>query len=422
MRQLMQKFIATNFALLLFFGLATTIFADETSTATSDVGKKDEDKDPNTFKVYWKDGIRLDSADGSFKLRLGGRIQNDWMWGSAGDGIADAFGDIVSGNEFRSTRLYVEGEIYSNVEFKAQYDFAGGDVDLKDVYIGLKDLPFGTLRAGHFKAGFSLEELTSSKYTNFMERSLPNLFAAGREVGFGVNGYYKSERFTWNFGVFTDADDYGNAKAHDDAYLFAGRITFLPWVDGKNLLHLGGALLYRDLPDGGAFRYSSRAENHLLPRYVDTHNFSANSSLAIGLEAAYITGSFHAGGEYMIQQNDAPDFDDPEFKGFYAYAGWFLTGETRNYKKSAGTWDRNKPNKPYGHDGGTGAWEVLLRYSQLDLTDALINGGELKDITFGLNWYLNNNTRVMFNYIHANRSDIDNGTANIILTRFQIDF
>lgn len=421
MRQSLQKLLTTSFSLLLFVTLSTSLFADEKSTANSG-SRQEEKKDPKTIKVYWNDGIRMDSADGNFKLRIGGRIMNDWLWGSADDGIANTYGDIISGNEFRAARLYVEGDIYGNVEFKAQYDFAGGDVDFKDVYIGITDLPFGTFRIGHLKAGFSLEELTSGKYINFMERSLPNLFAAGREVGFAAIGHDKGERLTWNFGVFTDADDYGDARSHDDAYLFAGRITLLPWINGKNLLHLGGAFYYRDLPDGGMFRYSSRSENHLLARYVDTHSFAADSSLAIGLEAAFITGSFHAGGEYMIQQNAAPDYGDPEFKGFYAYAGWFLTGETRNYKKSAGTWDRNKPLKPFGKDGGTGAWEVLVRYSRLDLTDALINGGELNDITFGLNWYLNNNTRVMFNYIYADRSDIDNGTANIIQTRFQIDF
>ena len=35
---------------------------------------------PNELNAYFKQGIRLDSADGSFKLKIGGRIQNDWVW------------------------------------------------------------------------------------------------------------------------------------------------------------------------------------------------------------------------------------------------------------------------------------------------------------------------------------------------------
>jgi len=37
--------------------------------------------------------------------------------------------------------------------------------------------------------------------------------------------------------------------------------------------------------------------------------------------------------------------------------------------------------------GGVGAWEVVARYSEVDLTDGLINGGEMSRISVGLNWY-----------------------------------
>ena len=64
------------------------------------------------------------------------------------------------------------------MSFKAQYDFAGGDVDFKDVWIGLDGQDclgcmFPDITVGHFKEYFSQEELTSSKYITFLERSLP---------------------------------------------------------------------------------------------------------------------------------------------------------------------------------------------------------------------------------------------------------
>ena len=45
-------------------------------------------------------------------------------------------------------------------------------------------------------------------------------------------------------------------------------------------------------------------------------------------------------------------------------------------------------------------------------------------LTAGLNWYLNGNTRVMFNYVHVRVMDrdeppIDGGNANIFQMRFQ---
>jgi phosphate-selective porin OprO/OprP len=50
---------------------------------------------------------------------------------------------------------------------------------------------------------------------------------------------------------------------------------------------------------------------------------------------------------------------------------------------------------------GWGAWEFKARWSYIDLNDAGITGNRLSDFTFGVNWYLNPNFRVMLDYIHA---------------------
>jgi phosphate-selective porin OprO/OprP len=63
---------------------------------------------------------------------------------------------------------------------------------------------------------------------------------------------------------------------------------------------------------------------------------------------------------------------------------------------------------------GSGAWELAMRLAQLDLRDGPIDGGQLTDLTFGVNWYLSPYLRVTSNYIHAfaqhaggTRSDTD---------------
>ena len=104
----------------------------------------------------------------------------------------------------------------------------------------------------------------------------------------------------------------------------------------------------------------------------------------------------------------------------YIQGSYFLTGEKRNYKTSSGAFDRVKPKENFRFGGGPGAWEAAVRYSSIDLDDSGVSGGELKDITVGLNWYLNPNTRIMWDYIRADLDDV--GDANLFLMRFQVDF
>jgi phosphate-selective porin OprO/OprP len=66
-----------------------------------------------------------------------------------------------------------------------------------------------------------------------------------------------------------------------------------------------------------------------------------------------------------------------------------------------------------GEDGqthwGPGAWEVAVRYSHLDLNSGGINGGIEDGVTLGLNWYLNTNLKIQFDYLHNNRYDLPAG-------------
>ena len=95
-----------------------------------------------SLQPYWKEGLRLDSFDGSVKLKIGGRIQHDTAYFIEGDRIERRIGAQFDDNsEFRRTRLYLSGVIYDNIEFKTEFDFAGGDADFKDVYVGFKNVP-----------------------------------------------------------------------------------------------------------------------------------------------------------------------------------------------------------------------------------------------------------------------------------------
>ncbi|RMH01744.1 MAG: porin [Planctomycetota bacterium] len=361
-------------------------------------------------RLYWKDGIRFDLGERSFKF--GGRIMNDWTYSS---GLMD-----FRGTEFRRARLYLSGDIAENVDFKAQYDFAGGDADVKDMWFRLKGLGPGDLKIGHFKEPFGLEELTSSKYITFMERALPMVMAPSRNTGFGYNG--GGDGYTWAFGIWRPANSYGDDKTGASTYNLTGRFTFTPWNEdgGASLLHLGAAVSRRDLGDTGAIQVKSSPESHLLGSgFYGSGVVGADGATLFGLEAAWVEGPFSLQGEYVQTDVNALAGADPTFSGWYLQGSWFVTGEHRSYKH--GAFSRIKPATVFGgEDEGCGAWELALRYSSLDLSDGPAATGTLDDVTIGANWYLNPNTRIMFDYTRADLQGFD--ATDIFQTRFQVDF
>ncbi len=400
--------------------------------------QKAKKKPEEELTTTWKNGLRFTSDDKKFNIKLGGRVHLDWANIDADspmqDTLAEAEGNPLEGNgfEFRRARLYVAGDIYSNVTFKVQYDFAGGDADFRDVYVGLKKLPaVGTILFGQQKEPFSLEYLTSSNYTTFMERSLPVAFGPGRNTGIKMFNTALDRRLTWAIGWFDDADDFGDSFNDVSSSNVTMRLTGLPWYadNGAGLLHLGLSYShqFRDEDSDITVRYRERPEAHISDaRMVNTGKIHTDGVDLAAFELAAVYGPLSLQGEYLISSVDSTEADDPDFSGYYVYGSWFITGEHRPYKTGSGAFGRVKPIKDFaiGSDGW-GAWEIALRYSDLDLGDAAIQGGRLKDFTAGLNWYLNPNLRWMLNYVHADlseRADVNDGNADIIETRMSLTF
>ena len=389
----------------------------EPGPATTEVASRDAEKAKPALQPRWDSTLTLASRDEDFKVKIGGRIQNDWAFFSEDAGL----GNVEDGVEFRRSRLAVSGNLYGNVEFKAQYDLADGDADFSDVYVGLRDFPYlGRLRVGHFLEPFSLENLTSNKYLTFMERALPNAFAPVRNMGIAAQNAVLGNRMTVGFGVFRDTDSYGDGVG-DGNYALTGRVTGLPWFeeDGERLLHLGFSYRYQN-PDDDELQFRARPEAHLAPYLLDSGAFGVKSEQRIALEAAAVSGPFSIQGEYLHSFADVAGSADPDFAGYYVQGSYFLTGERRPYSKTSGVFSMVRPKRNFGQDGGPGAWEVAARFSSLDLNSGNISGGEEDNWTLGLNWYLNPNLRLTWNYVHA---DIDAaGDLDALQMRLQVAF
>lgn len=330
---------------------------------------------------------KLAKSDGwSFKPR--GRLMFDAGFTNAPDstGASDGFG-----NEVRRARLGASGDMPGGFGYKFEVDFAGNEISVADAILSYENGPI-EIAIGQHNNFQSLEELTSSLHTTFIERAaFTDAFGFERRLGASIT--YARGDVLAQAGVFTDnLEDTDSKNRGADA-----RIVFMPKA-GDTQLHFGGSFHYNDLDDPAAqLRYRQRPLVHFTSqRFIDTRSMGADSETGYGLEAAAIAGRFHAAAEGYWQSVDMPGVaDDPTFFGGYVEAGVFLTDDTRGYK--GGKFDRTKPSSPVG-EGGIGSVQFTLRYDHLDLNDLGIVGGRQAGYFAALVWKPTDYTALMLNY------------------------
>ena len=348
-----------------------------------------------------KPAAQLEKGGWSFKPR--GRLMYDAGFTNAPDttGADDGFG-----NEVRRARLGASGDLQGGFGYKFELDFAGNEVEAADAIITYEDGPL-EVAIGHQNNFQSLEELSSSLHTSFIERAaFTDAFGFERRIG--VSASYASGIFLGQAGVFTDNfDDTGT-----DNRSFDGRLVAMPKM-GDTQLHFGGSVHYNEMgEDAGSVRYRQRPFVHFTStRFVNTGNLAADSEFGLGLEGAAISGPFHVAAEGFWQNVDMPTMaENPTFFGGYVEAGYFLTtGDTRGYK--GGKFDRVKPKSPVGK-GGMGSVQVNVRYDYLDLNDAGIVGGVQNGYQASLLWKPTDYTLFGVNYGRMDYTDAALPTAS----------
>jgi phosphate-selective porin OprO/OprP len=366
--------------------------------------------------------------DGKVRFRLGGKIQLDGTAGSGNAKYEQFFLPIESDFSVRRLTAFAVGRI-RKFNFTLAFEF-GADWGLSDAWIegaegGLEVWGhyLGKLRVGFLNEPFSLERQTGSFNIGLLERSLPvQTIAPGTNLGWMIHDAGRKKRFTWAAGIFSVGQTNDN-NASSSALSLTGRFTYLPVYrnEGRDIIHVGVSLSSRS-PRSGETRYRSRPEARFVDYLVDTGSLDVGHVTLTGLEFATVRGPLWMQAEFIRSEVNAQSLDDPAFKGAYVQVGWFLTGESRRYRTNSGTFERTRPRNKYTKGNpfkkrNGGAWELVGRLSRVDLTDGLVEGGELADISGALSWYINPTFRVELNYIYA--SPKDRGAANIFLLRVQ---
>ncbi len=429
-----------------------------------------------SMSASWKNGVEFTSKNKDFRMHVGGRTQYDI---SAFDNdaaltVSPAVGGIgpePDSTQLRRARLRVDGTMYENFEWVVEYDFvntlapaspnvgapAATTPAIADANITWTKLPVvGNFRVGNMKEPIGMEHIQSSRWLDFIERSflqdaIFGPFNNGFNPGLMFLNEWGEERGTWWLGAFANNSNPFGYGIGDD-WCVTGRATWLPYYDepsdGRYLWHWGMSASIRH-PDEDQARVRTRGNirsgppGFLNPIYADTGTMEASQVELIALENAAVIGPWTIQAEYAgmwvgsaVQPFAPPaarvSHGTPFYHGGYVQVLYFLTGEHRAYNHHYGVFDRVVPYENAflvdgvrGHCSGWGAWQLAARYSAIDLNDNGINGGILNAGTFGVNWWLNPNAHVQFNYDLTHRSQVKEtppGFINGFGVRFAYDF
>jgi len=241
------------------------------------------------------------------------------------------------------------------------------------------------------------------------------------------------------FRAGTDANDFQGGDGGTVG--ITGRLIAAPIKedDGAQLLHLGMALSER-VPENKVIIINQQPQSPLIDLgdtgtspFVPQIIIPASFQQLVNLQFARVNGPVWTQAEWygtwIDQRGGGPVF----FHGFHADCGWFVTGEHRRYLNT-GAFGPVRVNRPLirchaacDRLAGWGALELTARFAYLDFQDSdtptgptgQFEGIRLPESTFGVNWYLADHLRLMFNYSYALPDEPNVGTsaASIFATR-----
>ncbi|HEY7819490.1 MAG TPA: porin, partial [Vicinamibacteria bacterium] len=234
-------------------------------------------------------------------------------------------------------------------------------------------------------------------------------------------GYAPKQNLLWNLGFYGDWLSQGQSFSTYD-YQISGRLAWLPVKSetAGTLLHVGTSVRHGKT-DEGELQLRSRPESFTAPYFVDTGTFSAASATTVGLEAYYRPGPLLFGSEYFFHDVAARESGDPLFHGGDVVATWLVTGETRAYNTRGGFFNSVSPRRPV-FQGGPGAWELVARFSYIDLDSGEAEGGKFWRFTPMVNWHLSDHLRLelAYGYGSLDRFELAGGKTHFFQTRLQM--
>jgi phosphate-selective porin OprO/OprP len=304
------------------------------------------------------------------------------------------------------------------------------------------------LKVGHFKTPVFMEGgQISTRFMNFIDAPVQlSVMDLDREIGLMLHGHTDDKTIEYELGIGNgngpNASDTGDQKD-----LF-GRIALQPMAAGEGMLSgmrvaASVSTGTRNRGEGPVNSFTTAGGTTWLNMSTVTHS---GNRMRFGAELVLLGGGpIRIQGEYTHLRLDdvrvGGNQDDLSVNSWYMDVMYMLTGEDHPVGK------RVKPDSVFDPmNGGWGAWQVGMRMERVDVEHGFArrnlgagnagrqNTDDITAMTLGINWYLNDFTRFMFNYQRVWFDDrlVDSGTngnqrhvkknEDVFFVRMAIDF
>lgn len=305
----------------------------------------------------------------------------------------------------RRARFAATGYFQKKFRYMLYARFDKGKAVLNEAFLESRHLSFAKLRVGQFKVPFSLSNLRSSSQIDFIGRSfIVDNFSPSYDIGAMLFGDDKFKHIDYAIGVFNGQG--ANNRENNNGKLIVGRLVVAPFISttttALSKLYFGNSIaLGRQKKDFSQFNYSTTTD---VPVFSFADSISQDGRTTVyGYDVEWYVKRFSAKAEYLNYKAKDLRKNNSGFNqlsnGYYIAATFLLTGEDKKRNEFIKPENEFDPKK-----GNWGAFELAARYEKAALSGASIAARVAKGtdgltaFTGGINWYLNDDVKVVLNY------------------------
>jgi phosphate-selective porin OprO/OprP len=375
--------------------------------------------DENPVEVYFKNGLRFRTKDGALEARIGGRfIGHVRTVFDRPDEDAAPLRSVPDSAFVRQARLEMEGTYAKEWGFKVQVDFGTGQYNqsagtgpsgvsgtLRDAFLEWKKDKALQIRFGQFFEPVGQEDITSTLFMDFAERSSMNRLMPGREIGLQVAGSLFDDVASYAVMGLNGAallNDQGRVVDREDEKELAVLVRLSPFRNSDlsvlRGLRVGVGASIGSVDNLGAGDFDL-ITTELSVMWLDSSAGAFDGRRTrIDPQLYWTFGSFGLSAELLIREDELADGSAEskvESSGWYLAAAFIVTGEDK------------KPETRIVPQGDWGAVELVARIANVAVDNAVDSGiavaagnaEEARSITFGVNWWVTRFVRITANAI-----------------------